>query len=924
MKRNLLLLVGLLLAGLTSLSAQRTIAGTVTDESGEGLIGAYVTVKGTSLGTITDIDGNYSLQLPNGASGLVFSFIGFATQEVVIEDSDRIDITLYEGTELDEIVLIGSRAAGRTKLTTAVPVDILNMSDVSSVSAQPTVNSLLNYVAPSFSSNTQTISDGTDHIDPASLRALGPDQVLVLINGKRRHTTALVNVNGTFGRGNVGTDLNSIPVAAIDRIEILRDGAAAQYGSDAIAGVINIILKDDVGLNFSAETGAHLSSEIPDPDGSADGEFNRISANYGIAVGENGGFLNVTGTFDDRAYTNRMKEWRGSIFSGYNVPGFTGDLAEDVTEDELRRRGLDRTDFRMRVGQSAIRNAGVMANFELPLSSTSTFYAFTGLNYRRGNAAGFYRLPNQSRTVTDIYPNGFLPEINSDIQDRSIGVGMRTLYKNWEVDFSNVFGRNTFNYLITNTLNASLESSSPTSFNSGGFGFSQNTTNLDIRRYWDDIFSGFNFAFGAEYRLENYEIMAGEEASYTNYGLATEYVTNGGDTLLIQDGEGPVSTVFDPLGRARPGGAQVFPGFSPDNERNAFRNSVAFYMDMEADLTESFLIGLAGRFENYSDFGSTLNGKLSTRYLINENTTIRAAVSTGFRAPSLHQLNFNSTSTIFIDGVPFEVGTFSNDSRVAQLLGIPELKEETSVNVSGGLAFRIPSANLSITIDGYLIDIQDRVVLTGNFSASSGSNPTQQEQIGTLLAQANANRANFFTNAIDTRTTGIDIVINHTGKLGANGQLRTTLAGTLAQNELQEVNTAGILEGLEDTYFDRTNQIFLEAAVPRTKFNLTFDYSNGRFGALLRNVYFGSVQEATNNADNAQTFDAKIVTDLSLRYALSDRLSLTLGANNLLDVYPDLNREENQSGGRFLYSRRSQQFGANGRYVFLRANFSLL
>lgn len=904
----------------TGLSAQRTLTGTVTDDTDTPLPGAYITVKGSTLGTSTDIDGNYSITVPEAANTLVFSFLGFGTIEVAIGESDQIDAILSAGTVLDEVVLIGSRAAGRTKLTTPVPVDVVNVTEIASASAQTNVNQLLNYVAPSFSSNTQTISDGTDHIDPASLRGLGPDQVLVLINGKRRHNTSLVNVNGTFGRGNVGTDLNSIPVAAIDRIEILRDGASAQYGSDAIAGVINIILKESTGLRLNAETGAHFSSEIPDYQGSTDGEFSQISANYGIQLTDNGGVLNFTGVFDDRAFTNRMQEFTGSIFSGYNNPDYEGGPADDITEQELARRGLERSDFNMRVGQSAIRNGGVMYNLKLPVAAATEIYSFGGLNYRRGNATGFYRLPNQSRTVTDIYPNGFLPAINSNINDASLGLGIVSVYEKWEVDFSNVYGKNSFDYLIDNTLNASLGSASPTTFNAGGFSFAQNTSNLDVRRYFDDALSGLNIAFGAEYRLENYRINAGEEASYTDYGAASQFITTGGDTVIIRDGSGPISTVFDPLGRSRPGGAQVFPGFRPDNEVNAYRNSVGIYGDIEADLTESFLVGVAARFENYSDFGSTVNGKLTTRIKLGEDWAFRAAASTGFRAPSLHQLNFNSTSTLFVDGVPFEVGVFSNDSRPAQLLGIPQLKQEESINYSAGFTGRIPDANLSITIDGYLIDINDRVVLTGQFQG--GDATPQLQEISRLLQQANANRAAFFANAIDSRTRGVDVVITHNGRIGS-GNLTSSLAATFAQTTLEEVNTSSVLEGQEETYFDRTSQIFLESAVPRTKANLTFNYTVGNFDVFLRNVYFGPVDEATNSLDNDQVFSGKVITDLSFGYAISERLKLTLGSNNLFDIYPDLNSLANQSDGRFLYSRRSQQFGANGRYLFARVGFSL-
>lgn len=900
---------------------QRTINGTVSSEVEGPLIGATVQVKGTLIGTITDFEGNYSLEVPDNSRTLVISFVGYSTQEVAIGDSDQINITLATGELLSEIVVLGSRSAGRTKLETAAPVDVLDIKDIAANSGQTTVNSILNYVAPSFTSNTQTISDGTDHIDPASLRGLGPDQVLVLINGKRRHTTALVNINGTFGRGNVGTDMNAIPVAAIERIEVLRDGAAAQYGSDAIAGVINIVLKDDAGLSFNTSAGGYFSSKIPEPDGSVDGENVQISLNYGMPVGKEGGFVNFTGSFDNREHTNRMQEFSGQIFAGYNNPNYTGDPSDDITEQELSARGLQRTDFNMRVGQSDLRNAGAFINAVMPVGGNAELYAFGGLNYRQGQATGFYRLPFQQRTVTDIYPNGFLPEINSNIIDKSAAIGLRSRVGNWDVDFSNTYGTNSFDFFITNTNNASLESASPTSFDAGGFSFAQNTTNLDIRRYYEDIASGLNLAFGAEYRVENYKIIAGEEGSYTNYGLASWFVTSKGDSILINDNQGPINTVFGPNGSARPGGSQVFPGFRPENELSRFRNSIAFYADLEVDLSEAFLVGVAGRFENYSDFGSTLNGKISARYKVSDNFSLRSTASTGFRAPSLHQLFFNSTSTLFVDGIPFEVGTFSNDSRPAQLLGIDQLKEETSTSFSAGITGQLPSANMTITIDGYLVNIDDRVVLTGQFRGDENGT-AQEQEIARLLAQANASRATFFTNAIDTETRGIDIVLTHNANLG-NGKFRTTLSGTFAKTELGNVNTSDILAGQEGTYFDRTSQIYLESAVPNTKLNLTFNYAAGKFNAMLRNVYFGKVQEATNNEANAQEFGAKVVSDLSFGYNFNDAWRFTIGANNLLDVYPDMNRTENQSSGRFLYSRRSQQFGFNGRFLFARLSFDL-
>ncbi len=941
-----------------TLTAQRTITGTVTGEGEGPLIGATVQAPGTTAGTVTDFEGNYTIEVPEGASQITFSFVGFRTETVAIEGREVINIELPTGEVLSEVVIVGSRSAGRTKLESAVPVDVLDIKNLALAAPQTNLNQMLNYVAPSFTSNTQTISDGTDHIDPASLRGLGPDQVLVLINGKRRHTSSLVNVNGTFGRGNVGTDLNAIPSAAIERIEILRDGAAAQYGSDAIAGVINLVLRDDYNkLTANFTSGAYFTEKANFLTGGSDGETYDLSLNYGLPLGTQGGFVNFTGSFESRDWASRMREWEGSVFNAYNavewvarnngadlanlseeqiktfadqVSHFSADfkqqvkeadleglqdlLSANVTDAELGVRGLERADFNMRVGQSAIRGGKFFMNMAIPLGETAEIYAFGGISNRDGLATGFYRLPNQQRSYTPAYINGFLPEIHTDINDQSLAAGIRGQLQGWRADFSNTFGRNGFRYNVHNSNNATLQNSTPFEFDSGGFAFSQNTTNFDLSRYWDDILYGLNVAFGAEYRLENYEIDAGGEDSYASYDRFGQVVTS---TTPAED------QVTDFFGRARPGGAQVFPGFRPDNELDEFRNSAAGYLDIEADLASAWLLTGAVRFENYSDFGSTTNFKVSSRYKLSDNASVRGAYSTGFRAPSLAQIYFNSTSTLFVDGIPNEVGTFSNNSRIARILGIPELKEETSNSISLGITGRIPSANLSITVDAFQVDIDDRVVLTGTFDPGDAQTPEQEAELKRLFAQANAEQATFFVNSIDTRSQGIDVVLTHDLRLG-KGSLKTSLAGIFSKTEqVGDIQTSDQLEGLEDVYFDETSRIYLEEAVPRTKVNLTFNLTLGKFNGFLRNVYFGEVTEATNNIDNMQVFSGKAVTDLSLGYFIFPQLNLTVGANNLLDIYPDEAIPANQSDGRFLYSRRSQQFGFMGRFAFARLIFTL-
>ncbi|WP_445731133.1 TonB-dependent receptor [Mariniflexile sp.] len=971
--------------------AQGTITGTITEAGTNApLPGANIIVKGTANGAISDFDGKFSIHVIAFPVTVVVSSVGFNTKEVIVTSAVNIKIALQEGVSLDEVVLIGTRNPNRSSTDTAVPVDVIDVTELVTAGPQVNLNQILNYVAPSFTSNTQTISDGTDHIDPASLRGLGPDQVLVLINGKRRHNSSLVNVNGTFGRGSVGTDLNAIPAAAIQRIEVLRDGAAAQYGSDAIAGVINIVLKKNTNeLNLNITTGANFTKNANDQTGGIDGETTNVSANYGLSLGEKGGFINFTGDFDVREPYGRMKAWEGSIFNlyntverfannaGYDVSKLLDDDVADVnlyagqagiiptgsnltkpqlrtilgannTPAELAARGLEASDFNMRVGQSGLRGGRFFANMSLPLDDHGTeLYSFAGISSRAGNSAGFYRLPNQSRTYTPAYLNGFLPEINSDIKDKSFAVGIKGKISDWDVDFSNTWGKNAFLYTIGNTSNASMQNASPTTFDAGGFSFAQNTTNLDVSKFYDDVLAGTNVAFGAEYRVESYDIVAGEPASYGQYD-GTGNINNSYDDIQrdasgnpILDGSGKtipnsnsaLLVTQDFFGASRPGGSQVFPGFSPANELSRGRSSVAGYLDIESDITESFLLSFATRYEDYSDFGSTLNFKLATRIKAGDNTNVRAAFNTGFRAPSLHQLNFNSTSTIFDNlGNPQEVGTFANDSRAAKLLGIPQLKQETSKSISVGFTTKMPEAHLAFTVDAYWVGIDDRVVYTGQFSpkrdAAGVPIDAANTELAKLLSQANASAASFFANAIDTESKGLDIVITHDARIGDSAKLKTDLSGTFSKTKkVGNIKASKVLEdaGQVETYFPEDSRVYLEEAVPRSKINLSNSLTTDKFNIFLRNVWFGKVTEATTTVANQQVFSSKLVTDLSFGYELSKSTTVTIGANNLFDIYPDRADAAfgNRSDGRFDWSRRAQQFGIGGRFMFARLSFKL-
>ena len=933
---------------LTQTISAQTINGKVVNAEGEGLPYINVLEKGTTNGVSTDDTGAFSINVKKLPTTLVFSSLGFKTNETNVTEAKFLNITLNDdNVSLDEVVLVGSRNKNRTVANTPVAVDIIDVTELASAGPQVSINDILNYVAPSFTSTSQTISDGTDHIDPAALRGLGPDQVLVLVNGKRRHNTSLVNVNSTVGRGSVGTDMNAIPSYAIKSIQLLKDGAAAQYGSDAIAGVINIILKENSGFSIQANSNANIGSATNNHQGGIDGEGFQVDANYGIPLSDDGGFINFTGSLSTREPSSRagFTGYSGSIFNGANSVewvGFNSGKGSDITQysfsdiqlfaqgvdhfdlslknqinaatsmsdlqsllnfnttdAELATRGLTRADFNMRVGQSQLRSGKFFANMEFPVNDDLEFYAFGGMSYRNGNAGGFYRRPDQSRAYTGLYRAGFLPEINSDVKDKSIAIGIRGKQGDWDVDFSNTWGQNSFDFNISNSVNATMLSASPVSVNAGGFSFSQNTTNIDVSRFFEDKLEGLNVAFGAEYRLENYQIFAGQEESWATYDINGN-IWNGDAALQVKD--------F--FGRGRPGGIQVFPGFRPENERNAHRNSYAAYADVEADITENWLVSGALRYENYSDFGSTLNWKLATLYKLSDNINLRGAASTGFRAPSLQQQNFNTISTNFINGVPIEIKTASNDSAEAQAVGIPQLKQEESFSTSLGLTAKLPEANITLTVDGYFIAIEDRVVLTGNFALSS---------------DPNADAARFFANAIDTETRGVDVNISHRTTVLGDVSLTTDLAFAYAETKkVDDIHASPQLASQLNSYFGERDQYFLELAQPRVKANLSHSLKGDKWNAFIRNSYFGSVF----NPDGVhQEFGAKVITDISFGFNVTEDLTFTVGSSNIFDVYPDRtpnNSVENlTSGNQFIYPRVTSQFGINGRTAFARLNLKL-
>lgn len=949
-----------------SIIAQKTIEGKVIDDSGNEVIGASVMNVTANAGTITDIDGIFTLKTNDG-DRIKVSYIGFTDQEFSVEAGQmEYLITLNTGLELETVTVIGSRGKPRTALETAVPIDVIGGAQLQK-SPQADLAQVLQYAAPSFHSTKQNIGHGSDHIDPMALRGLGADQTLVLVNGKRRHASSLMNVNGTVGRGQVGTDLNAIPMAAVDRIEILRDGAAAQYGSDAIAGVINIVLKENIDkgsisvrsgfLAAPPTIGDELNNLITNPyadiNGLAEptqneggGESFQVGANYGISIGDKGGFANLTLNYMTKQPFNRMDDYTIEMFSAndprngdqvaefaafnqgdpdaiaaYNAQWVDNAANNALLPEDQRGRAIvnelnDPTGRRMaRMGGSGITNAGIFLNMELPLSEKAKFYSFAGYNYRLGEATGFVRRPNQSGRQSGLWPLGFSPNLDSDIQDLSGAFGFKTNFSGWDVDLSNSYGSNSFGWTIFNSNNASLGLESPTSFEAGKLKYVQNTINLDVSKGLDVGFP-LNVGFGTEFRLENFDQQAGEDESWQNYD-----------------------------GGIKEAGSQVFPGYQRGNAINKFRFNSGIYADLEAEFTDAFLVGLAGRFEDYSDFGSNFSWKLSSRYRLTDNITIRGAYSTGFRAPSLPQKYFSSFTLQFIsiddpnnpgqtiiDGV--NIAHLNDDSFITRQFGIENLRPETSQNISLGMTARF--GRLSLTGDIYQIDIKDRIGVTGRFNGG------QDDRFAAILEPAGLSQVQFMTNAVDTKTQGADVVASYFIPL-ENGSLKVNLGANFTITEVPRdgngdpiIKTGEFLQGFGEELFNREEVSRIEVAQPRNKIivggilrlgNLSTNLTLTRFGEIDY-VHPSSAEVANAWNDGAleirdQTFSPKILTDLDFTYSLTEKIDIGIGGTNIFNIYPDRHAHSgNYSGGMFPYSRRVSQFGIAGAGFYAKANFN--
>jgi iron complex outermembrane receptor protein len=878
-----LFLFGLLLPA-SLFAQQRTITGTVTSaEDGKPIPGVSVIVKGLGAGTSTKPDGTFKLSVRN-ARTLIFTFVSYQSQEVEIGNQTDLKVTLQsQRSDLEQVNIVGSRSASRTKLNSPSPVDVIDIKALQESAPQVSVTQLLQYVSPSFHSSVSGGGDAASATSTVQLKGLGVDQVLVLINGKRRHKSSNISWGG-LGNGATGYDLNAIPTGSIERIEILRDGAAAQYGSDAIAGVINIVLKkttEELAFSSTASTRRR-----------GDGTTTRTSSNYGVKLGDKGGFFNITGEFATQAVSLPAGKDETGLYigpaygGGANTRGFDQIYTREIDDAILAERGIDRHFFDQRGSTNKAIDGLLFFNASVPLKEDVEIYAFGGISHRNSQFTAVYRLPGWTeRNNTFIYPDGFLPAMDNIISDQSLAVGIKGKIKNWNADFSNVYGKNDFGNVITNSLNASLGLKTPRKFDAGSYNASQNTASLDFSRNFDAILNGLNIAFGGQYRVESYQIIAGEEGSYIKGDLRPIYnvdQTTGGLSYLTGLGSTPLNGLSP--------GSQIHAGFRPGNEVNVNRSIAAGYIDAELNVTDKWLLSGALRVENYSDFGSVTTYKGATRYSVANWLGIRGSINTGFRAPDLAQFYYTETSTTFQNGVAIDQVTANNVNPATRALGIPSLTPEKSKGYAVGITSQ-PIPNVEFTADAYKIDVADRVGNTGRFSATDTNLPAD---VRALFVQTGTVQAKFFYNSFSTSTRGIELTGSYKF-LFANGANAGFLAGAnFQESKLTRVNTPKGLEDYRYIIFDESEKARVTSNIPSKKITLQGTYNYKKFNALLRTVYFGKVTGVSQlNAKFPQPdyyyqeFSPIWITDISAGYKISPRVSATIGANNLFNVFGD-------------------------------------
>ncbi|PIA79201.1 signal protein [Gaetbulibacter sp. 4G1] len=871
---NLNLIMILMLFGAFNFSEAQEVSGVVLDDSSQPLPGVSVIIKNSSTGTTTDFDGKYSLSANTGDI-LVFSYVGYDSQEIEVS-GNVLNVTMQAGVALDEIVLLGNRAKPRTILDSPVPIDNIGVEELTS-GGQPTIEAMLTFKVPSFNAQTQAISDATAHYDPADLRGLGPSRTLVLVNGKRKNQSAQVYLNRTPGKGEVGVDLKSIPTAAIERVEILRDGASAQYGSDAIAGVINMVLKKDAQFStFSAKTG--ITSE-------GDGFNFATDFNTTLGFGD-GGFINLTLGYYNQGLTNRA-----------GTPGIA-DLPGDARPNEIAW-AQNNPDLGMHVGQPDLEKGDVFVNMSHPVGENSEFYSFHGYTLRTGKSFAYYRAPYWRRDVADagfITPpedfQGYQPTFEARIKDHLNAVGLKMdLGNDWNADASITYGKNSVSYTVNNSVNRdylALNGTSPRTFHPGGYSLSNVIGNLDFSALFSEMVSA---SFGFEYKVEYFDANEGDPLSY--FGA----------------------------------GSDSFAGVKPNEAGEWDRNNFAAYAGLDFDVSEALLLGVAGRFESFSDVDdSNFSWKLFGRQKLGDKGALRASYSTGFRAPTLHQRHLTNSQFIIVASSPepLKQGTLANDDPAVQALGVPSLTYETSKNFAAGITYKI-DRNFSASLDFYNIKVEDRILFSSQIGYTNGAPGAPTNPVETILDNSNVVAVQVFINAGDTKTTGADFVLNYRNIDMGSGKLHANLAANFNKTTISAINTPAALAAEGYDIFARIEKGLITSARPKSKIILGLDYESEKVNIGLYNTLFGKVTiTSPNGAANDQDLSSKMATDLSLSYNFTDKLSVTGIVNNLFDVYPDVTLASTgtaQAGSRFVYSSEVQQLGQLGTNFSIGLNY---
>jgi len=910
--------------------AQGSVSGTVTDGAGNALFGANVTVEGTSSGAATAADGSYSVDgVSGGAYTVTASYIGYesASVSVNVDGSATANFSLASSAVSGNTVsVLGSRFA-RNVDEQAVPVEVITELEIRASGFTET-SELLQALIPSYNSPKGYITDGSDHMRPATLRGMAPNQTLVLVNGKRRHQGALVHVNGSVGRGSTQVDLNAIPASAIAKIEVLRDGAAAKYGSDAVAGVINLILKESGGADMSITYGqnhSYFDRGYAAGEGLIDGQdastygwdlddehegngYLPYSADRGWARSGNETILKQDGQNLIIHAGNGMEVFGGNLYiSGQIRDGGRSNRAgldprrQYFAGMDAEEAAFDRENHR--IGAGEFEQVSMMWNGSFPMER-GTLYTFGGFNTRNGESGCYYRRAQDNRTLRAWYPDGFLPLISPELSDKSFAVGMKGLMGDYAYDLSVNTGSNDFAWGMKNSHNATYGTGpgQQSDFDLGTLGYSQTTVNFDLTRQLEmDGFAGpVSLAMGAEMRMENYTIEAGEEAGYADGGFDVLDGPNAGAGAAV--------------------GCQCLPGLSPTNEQDRDRDAISVYVDAEANVLENLLVNVALRTENYSDFGATTNGKVAVRYEIQDGVAARGSFSTGFRAPALQEAYFSSIATNFIDGIPYEVGTFPNDSEPAIALGAKDLEPETSTNLSMGMTYK--DDTFTLAVDAYQIKVDDRITMSETFNGSGATS-----DMATFFADRNipAVGGRYFFNGINTETNGLDIVATMTQDL-SNGSLLLKAAmnfnNTEVTNKGDLVTPTQLADYTTDQLLGRANTVRFESSSPAEMFQFSARVQRPTTTFMVKMNRWGEVTIPSGSVEREQVLSSKWTTDMEYSFQATSQVRVSFGMNNVFDVYPDKTIKRNSFNGIFQHSGYSP-FGFNGRYVYTRLDMTL-